>query len=221
VASQLSLQECPLCLEFAHPERTLTGSLDGGRGRVVASADGWALLPSLGAVREHHLMLMPLSHYRSIAYAWERLEHEGLLGLLSLARKTLSQGPCLIFEHGEPESGPQRAGACIDHAHLHILPGYGRLLEKAIWELPFDAECSSFKDAMEQANLDGYQLVGAIAESSVEIHLRSTLGPTPSQFLRRLVAEAAGVGNNWDWRSNWNLPSVERTCHLWRRSVNT
>ena len=147
-------------------------------------------------------------------------DRTSLLRLLSSAHETFSPDSTLIFEHGEPETGPLRTGACIDHAHLHILPGHGYLIDKIICQLPFDVTCWSLEETMERANLSGYHLVGKFENNGSEMYLRSVVGPTPSQFLRRLVADAAGTRRSWDWRENWDLASVEQTCRLWRSSAH-
>jgi len=213
-----SSQECPLCLELESPGETILGMLDGGLGRVLASSGGWALLPSLGALSEHHLMLMPLCHYRSISQAWDNLDNAAFTDILSAVQETFGNDDSLIFEHGEPEAGPLRSGACIDHAHLHIIPGWGHLIDGVARQVPFETTHSSLQEAMEKASRSGYHLAGRIGRNGAEIYLRPTFGPTPSQFLRRVVADAAGSSRLWDWRTNWNIASVQRTCQVWRAS---
>jgi hypothetical protein len=210
-----TLTGCPVCLELVHPDMTVLSLVDNGRGRVLSSSIGWALMPSLGALGEHHLLLVPRNHYRSIARAWSKLDQAAPIELISLMRKKLDPGSALIFEHGEPESGPARTGACIDHAHLHILPGMGRFLDRVATHFQFDTTYRSLEDAMLEADRNGYHLIGAIGEET-EIHLRSISGPVPSQFLRRIIARAIGTRDSWDWRADWKVGEVEHTCRIWR-----
>jgi diadenosine tetraphosphate (Ap4A) HIT family hydrolase len=207
--------QCSICLELSQPERTVVAAVDGSRGRVLASAADWVLMPSLGPLHKHHLLLLPRSHYRSIAYAWRKLDRESFAVLLALAHTELDTAPALVFEHGEPEIGGSRAGACIDHAHLHILPGMGGARDRAMRELHFETSHQKFEQAMLEADLDGYHLLGILG-GQTEIELRTAVGPSPSQFLRRLVGAAVGAGDSWDWRSDWNLAAVEHTCRVWR-----
>ncbi len=91
----------------------------------------------------------------------------------------------------------------------------GHVVEKVLSSLPFDTEYASLEEAFASAGPKGYQLMGVIGER-VEVHLRSAPGPTPSQFLRRLISYPVGAGDRWNWRDDWNLTGVERTCRIWR-----
>lgn len=92
-------------------------------GSVLAEDDAFLLMPDLAPLVDGHLLLVTTAHYQC-AGAFDA----ALWGRALLWRQRVSQlfaaaygtADVLVLEHG-PGSA-QGGGACIDHAHWHLLP---------------------------------------------------------------------------------------------------
>jgi diadenosine tetraphosphate (Ap4A) HIT family hydrolase len=104
--------------------------------------------------------------------------------------------PISIMEHGAINRC-QRGGACIDHAHLHLMPLAADLhpiLSKrfSLGELESISDLGRFKDAQipylyyQREGLRGYGV--KLAQD------------VPSQVLRRIACQSLGEPGLWDWR---------------------
>ena len=108
----------------------------------------------------------------------------------------ICQHPINIMEHGAI-SRCQRGGACIDHAHLHLMPLaadlYPILIKKfSFSELASIRELRCFKEA--QIPYLYYQREGFRGHG---VQLSQDV---PSQLLRRIACQAMGQPELWDWR---------------------
>src|ERR1700691_3978634 len=112
--------------------------------------------------------------------------------------QTLTQTSVMAFEHGAVNR-PQRAGSCIDHAHLHLFPTGDLLIPRLrarfeFVQLSSHAEVRRFR-ATETPYLYFRAPGGDQYAASVDPDL-------PSQFIRRLACECFGCDDLWDWRTN-------------------
>src|ERR1700722_7409348 len=90
--------------------------------RTLLETRDFFVVPSLGALIAGHILLLPKAHYYSVG----EIPAEKLAEFERLARyaRTIvreTYGQCSEFEHGCIQ-GVGKAGACIDHAHLHLIP---------------------------------------------------------------------------------------------------
>ncbi len=207
---------CPFCDEM-HGTLTLPG-LEAGR--VILHNEHWMVLPSLGPLRVDHLLVVPRFHFRSAASAVRFHGAATMLSALALIkdRSTILQDRGLmILEHGESDSGVLQSGACIEHAHLHVVPADRSDVRRVLyrfddWTLSGDSIDSLLFAAPEAYHLVGFQSV----DHSYAV--RSITGPCPSQLLRRLAADALGCSGRWNWRTNPDMEEVRQTALRWGRA---
>lgn len=200
---QVSVQSCCFCKEFASPSDSEFSTIFGSAStnRLLAATDSFALLPSLGPITEGHLLLLPFSHMNSFA------ELKGMLGpqaidAISGVRNWLMErfGSVVIFEHGTP-SGAMTGGCGITHAHIHFVP-----VGSSDIPLPADPGLS-WQPLYDADYLDAIRIAGGATEGYLFFETISgeryfSLAPsTPSQFLRRHVANCLG-GVPWNWREH-------------------
>jgi diadenosine tetraphosphate (Ap4A) HIT family hydrolase len=193
----INCNQCEFCDEFA-----------GGRAnsfavryaneiasRTILEQDGFRAMPSIGQIVPGYLLLVPNYHYRAFAdMSLEELNAaEGLkTGLTEQMRSTY--GDCLFFEHGArtPDSG----GCGISHAHLHIVPFPAEKdpVEELVRAFPVE-EVSNLLDLKRIQPGKSYLYYESVRGE------RYVFYPPfiPSQYIRRLLAEALGI-QTWDWR---------------------
>lgn len=163
--------------------------------RTVLETDYLKVLPSLGHFVKGYLLLVPKQHYCAIADTPPEVIRDVDRVERLLARQLSSlYGPYIFFEHGArtPDSG----GCGICHAHVHAVP------------LPANKAISKLKGAFPNKSIDSLLDLKDATSGASYLYFEDSSGrwvffPTllQSQYMRRLVAEAAGI-SSWDWRTS-------------------
>jgi hypothetical protein len=155
------------------------------------------VVPGLGGLSAGYVLLAPLDHHSSLGMAAGVGAHEQ--GFVRFVEDVLSYlcakaGPLTYWEHGGTDDASVRRSACIEHAHLHIVPGSLKLpLPPGHTEYPGIREALLTR-AGRSAETDSYLLVG------------DTSGPCfvgrdvrVSQYYRREWARLLGREESWDY----------------------
>jgi diadenosine tetraphosphate (Ap4A) HIT family hydrolase len=160
---------------------------------VLYSADGFSILPGLGAQAEGYVIVVPHSHVLSCAELSEA-HFDALTSVLNRILGALGAlyGRCIMFEHGSC-GGYGRAGACIDHAHIHFLP-----IEESITELALDERrftrlgaCADLREWAGEPYLALRDQQGVL--------LAAGGAGAKGQYFRRLVGIATASPDDWDY----------------------
>jgi len=173
-------------------------SVDGQPENVILyESDNFYVKPALGHFVEGYCLVITKEHARTMAEldAEECIELNGVIDELTDRLKALypnsSPNSRCIFEHGAA-CPSNRAGACIDHAHLHVLPVHCDLRSRL-------------------SGLSGTPVNGVRAlthlhseiESYIYYQPEANLGMVyschdriPSQFMRRLVCKQLFLNND-------------------------
>ncbi|MFD0853296.1 HIT family protein, partial [Actinomadura adrarensis] len=94
-----------------------------GESSVLAADDEFFLMPDLAPLVEGHVLLVASGHVqcagafgrRQWSTAWQWRHRVGRVFQAAYGSSDL-----LLFEHGP--ATPQGGGACVDHAHWHLIP---------------------------------------------------------------------------------------------------
>jgi len=176
-----------------------------GESGVIARDGDFLLIPDVAPLAEGHVLLVTRDHYQCAGEfgrdMWERAlrwrDHVARLYLAAYGR-----GELLLFEHGP--ATPQGGGACIDHAHWHLLPGTPGI--RAVVERRGRPGSSADRAALRAYYRTGRSYL-LIEEAGV-----MTVHPgdgVRSQFLRWAVT-AAGPSGTWRWQETFGLPASRR-----------
>ncbi len=188
-------ETCPFCPAWLRTSASLFDE-EFGHGPEVR------LLPALGMLVPGYLLATATEHRVSFAeLGAPRLEQtERWLAHVTEALQPVF-GRYLAFEHGS--CGEASAGACIDHAHIHLVPLADQLGEQLAntleWqELPALA-------ALERMRGRPYVYLGVGGR-----HFVVADPDLPSQWLRRKIA--AHLGHDlWDWAIDDGLGALRVT----------
>ena len=163
--------------------------------RTILEQDGFRAMPSIGQVVPGYLLLVPTRHHRAFAdMSLEELNAAEALKTALTEQMRSMYGDCLFFEHGvrNPDSG----GCGISHAHLHVVPFPVEKdpVDELVRAFPFE-EVSSLVDLKRIQPSESYLYFESVQGN------RYVFYPPyiPSQYVRRLLAEALGIPS-WDWR---------------------
>jgi hypothetical protein len=173
------------------------------------------LLDAFPVVPGHELMLTT-QHAGSIAMAarsgldLERLQAELLPD---------DAAPRLLLEHGVPSARPR--SECIDHAHIHMLPGVAASLDTLLSAPSFAFARAASLNSVDLQHLDSavgnaeYVWICDSSGDSVVVEVSASMA-VPSQLARRAVAETLGL-RGWDWRRSLALRGALPTSRLGSR----
>jgi diadenosine tetraphosphate (Ap4A) HIT family hydrolase len=180
----------------------------GHKSRVLFENEYFFVVPSLGALVPGHVLVLPKAHYYSVGEIPEAELHS-FEALVRHTRGLISRvyGSCAEFEHGCVEGG-SKAGACIDHAHLHLLP-LARDLQSMI-DAKFGSGCEIHAFS---------ELKGFVRKRIPYLYYRNPSGTAkayeaqqvPSQFFRQLVFATGDSTRSWDWKRDIRTDLVVQT----------
>lgn len=209
---------CSICAELRGTSPPLhTSRIPGAEAsRILRQNDEWALLPTIGPLAPGHIMLVPQKHYYSILACPEHIlfaSREILSECASRLGATYNQ-EVLFFEHGATAGGQKTCGACIDHAHLHIVPGPTSFILSAMSKVGPWTAADSLDDLRAEAEGFPYLLVGSLSTGMCWLYRCSQ--EVPSQFLRKVLATELKSECSWDWRKEPNADAFLQTLIDWR-----
>ncbi len=186
--------------------------------RILIETGGFFVVPSLGALVPGHVLILPKRHYYSVG----EIADTDLAQFELLTQRVQSlllrlYGSCSSFEHGCVE-GVGKAGACIDHAHLHMLPLKTDLREGIQSRFGPGAEIHRFSE------LGQY-----VSQQIPYLYYRSPNGSSrayealqaPSQFFRQLIYATAHTTAPWDWKKDLRVAIVEETYESLRKLLSS
>lgn len=191
---------CQFCEELASGESSV---LTPPRRRVVYQDDTFTAVAAIGSFVPGYLLLLPAQHFQSFASLGESAFLDALRVIQSLRDRMYPIfGEAVLFEHGS--HGTQPGGACLDHAHLHLVPCRrpARLLDG----LPDSIRLRRTSDLLEYSQ-QPYLFAQDSGQAGVVI-------PNPqvrSQYLRRRLAEVLDVTERWDWAAYLGLEEMATT----------
>jgi len=165
---------------------------------IIDESENFYAKAALGHFVFGYTLIVSKEHLLSFACLPEHLfsELESFRDHVVDKLHSICQHPISIMEHGAINRC-QRAGSCIDHAHLHLMPLaidlYPILSERfPFGELGCIGELRHFKDG--RIPYLYYQREG-LRSHAVELS-----EDVPSQLLRRIACQALGQPELWDWR---------------------
>lgn len=179
-----------------------------GAASVLASDAAFLLMPDLAPLTDGHLLLVTRAHLTCAGAfdepTWERAlrwrDH-----VAALYRAAYRTGDLVLLEHGP--GTPQGGGACVDHAHWHLLPGV-RGVRAAVEGrgLPgTSARDASLRTALRARHRAGRSYLLVEEGGAATVHPGDGVR---SQFLRWSVTAAAGGPDGpWRWQETFGLPA--------------
>ncbi len=165
--------------------------------RILLETNNFAIVVDISPLVEGHLLVVPKRHY--LSFASSMLDHRReAVQVTRKARDWLGRayGSVALFEHGA--ASDQSGGACIAHAHVHVLPvaatGLVAVMRRDGLELTALSDITSWSEIAGTARpyllcSDGEHSLVAFPPASVR-----------RQYLRSAAAEVLGMPDpQWDW----------------------
>jgi len=186
----------------------LGAELDYGK-NVLYKTRNFFVVPALGQMGiEGYVLVCSNEHHIGIGGMPDQLNPE-LEDIVEITRNKIKDnyGPnVVVFEHG-PKMACKRSGACLDHAHLHVVPTSVDILQALSTDFKPE-ETNGFGRLKDLYDSDKPYLF--LETQSRERYLFEVTIQVPSQYLRQIIAEEIGT-KKWDWRTNKDLKTFEKT----------
>jgi len=99
--------------------------------------------------------------------------------------------PITVFEHGACSSSEQPQSACINHAHIHLIPGSYNLLSEAPTPV---CKYDSLQEFLNEERDEPHLMIQDPGGPFMSFEDMPT-----SQFFRRIIARRLGIPDHWDY----------------------
>lgn len=172
--------------------------------------ENFVIVPALGPFAPGYLMLVTIDHHRAFAELSNHMR-ERASRLTRAVRRSLENEyglDVIVFEHGGSSDSP--AGSCIDHAHLHFMPAVGSAAREIIAALGLGPALLHV--------LAGAPYVFVIDNAGNGFG--GAVGALPGQYVRRVIAEAMGFRDEWDYLAFPRLEVVRATIEAMSKHRN-
>jgi len=180
---------------------------------ILLETENFIVIPTLGQFIEGWLMIVSKEHKRA-ASTMNYIELTELNDLIKTVRQIIeyAYGKTIIFEHGPAKSPYKKAGCCVEHMHIHVVP-FKNKLSSVIDFIPFPhIKIFSFK-ALSLLSVDESYLLLGEKSFSDEFYLFQVNKTIPNQYLRQIIAVISDKDNQWDWRQHFMRDNIERSIH--------
>jgi diadenosine tetraphosphate (Ap4A) HIT family hydrolase len=195
-------EPCFLC-------RSTTDSKSPWYDEVLMDADQTGIvIAAVGALTPGHVLVSPIRHVHSVR-SLPVNEAIKLIPVVHHVRSVLERiygTSTVMFEHGGC-SADKPSSACVQHAHLHLLPG------NCVFSLPAtDSIFESLDDFLAAGQtFDAYL---AFEDSGGRVHQGKDVGV--SQYFRRQFKDSSAEPESWDYAADPRLETVADTIKTLR-----
>ena len=187
---------------------------------VLYETEHFVVVPTVGALVEGWLLIVTKKPYLCMG-AIEQTLYLELASLKEYVFSVLGQayGEVAAFEHGPSQTG-QRVGCGVDHAHLHVLPVDFSLIERVPQVTDALLSWREVENIHAARELFSEGKPYLYVEQPADVGRISNASVAPSQLFRRVIAEAIGSPDAFDWRSNPMEANVISTVKTLRRQFS-
>ena len=197
-------ESCVYCQEFKRGYFAWEGKNYGSR--IIHETENFVVFPSLGPLKEGHILIAPREHRFGMSAVPEE-HYKELEAILKEMQEKLSQvyGTSILFEHGDINR-EKKAGSCIQHGHFHAIPADIELI--LYLKRHFTGrEVSDLVELREQTRKHEPYL---FVEEKGKKYIFPVANILPSQYLRQAVAVLLKRSERWNWR---NILNIEEMIH--------
>ena len=211
-------QTCPFCQQFGRAGGVGLYHRVAGvhANRTIYEDDEFVVVPTLGQIVKGWLLIIPRQHVMALAGLPGQNQHS-FLSLVARVRQAVSKhfGQPFLFEHGSVD-GSARSGACVEHAHLHVVPWSTDIAPEAARWLDLHNLPGGLSSLLANPPLSSYVFYERVDRAA---YLAQPNSPVPCQLVRRLVATAIGYPESWDWRTELTIDRVNEVANTLRNTV--
>src|SRR5216683_2032995 len=169
--------------------------------RILRTKNNWMAVPSIGPLAPGHLMMVCKQHFPSVLNCSDANDCFLLAQECATILESLYGSPIIAFEHGCRSGGLNLSGACVQHAHLHLVPAPMQFLRNVLADFDGWQRSINLNYPLEAFADVEYLLIGNVLPD-LSLWLHKCHEPSPSQALRRALANSLGISEAWDWKKS-------------------
>lgn len=172
---------------------------------LATDGDVAIAVPSVGSFIPGYILIVPVMHVTAscrIPMA-NKARFASFSNELAAKLESIYSSPITMFEHGSCTSSDRQRSACVDHAHLHLVPGCYDLISAAPAEV---CKYNSLEDFLDEEREEPYLMLQDPGGPLV-----SFADQPSSQFFRRIIAQRLNIPECWDYAVSPFSENVKRT----------
>jgi ATP adenylyltransferase len=197
--------DCILCSELEDHEGRAPWNAP------LIETENFVVIPSLGALVEGWLLIVPKRHHISYGALPVALRAEA--DALEVQTRELLESqykkPVVTFEHG-PSAAKHGTGCGVDHAHLHLVPIECDLFATVVSFVPPTVQWMA-SDWSERENAYRSGLDYLYLKPSGSGGLIAVADDFGSQVFRKAISFHLGVEGEYSWRDYPRIETVTQT----------
>ena len=165
---------------------------------IVYEDDNVFVTPDISPVIKGHYLIITKNHIHGYANANEATMISLKKAIDYLKNKIYKSNEFTFFEHGAIEEG--KAGASINHAHLHVLPGWHEISKIVDNTNVYTKKMRFTRDNFKEM-AESYPYLWI---SNYHTSYLYSVDKLPSQFLRKIFMEAHETQYTYNWREEFD-----------------
>ena len=209
--------DCTFCTKFGRDADMIESLISD---RILFESPNFVVVPTLGALTEGWLLIVPRTHYICFGAVNETLFAE-FYRLKSEVQRCLEDcyGSLAMFEHG-PAHSKEPLGCSVDHAHVHIVPTEYDLLDEVKNVFSQDLQWHPVEGIIELTTVHKNGLPYVYLEQPLGIGRFGTHPKFDSQIFRKAIARSIDRPERFDWRRFPELGTVASTVETIERWIS-
>lgn len=178
---------------------------------ILYESDNFIIVPSIGPLVVGQAMILSKKHSISLA-SMSSSDITECADIISYVIERI-EGNILFSEHGS--FNQQKGGGCIEHTHIHILPGLGKYYNILSDALPTSELILNYGDINKIGCADFPYILNLNSELQVSLHEAYNCH---SQMMRKAICQEIN-NSNFNWRDDSKIDLIEETVKLWTSIV--
>ncbi len=171
-------------------------------------SDNFLILPSIGPLIGGQAMIVSKDHYSNLLTI-PALNDEEFENLANYSETKVGDR-ILFVEHGSFIG--QMGGCCIEHAHVHILPGFNQFYNILDNTLPISTEVSKYNQIFESKEISFPYILTFNLQEQIRLYKAYNV---PSQMMRMAICTQLGRPD-WNWKQNKRIDLIQQTLEIWK-----
>jgi ATP adenylyltransferase len=176
---------------------------------TLYETQNFLIIPSIGPLVLGQVMIVSKDHDINLL----SMSKEYIKEFLEIAKhfEVVIGGNALFAEHGS--FNDQTGGKCIDHVHVHILPGFQDYFNILDDILPISSVSDAPDKVFDQHSIESPYILTFNSQNQVRLYEAYN---SHSQMVRRAICAKVGR-NDWNWRDNERIDLIQQTIKLWQQ----
>lgn len=166
------------------------------------------VLPTIGPFEEGHCMIVSKDHQLSLL-SMNKESRQNFLNIIDLSIERFGSN-VLFTEHGS-FSEQQKAGSCIEHTHIHIIPRLASFYNVLDEVLPISNEILKLEKLNQDFIVDFTYILSFNPNNQLRLYNAYN---AHSQMMRKAIC-AKTNRSDWDWKQNKKEVGIKKTIELW------